>query len=243
MALMKLGMTISPQKDLDGAVTTLRRALTDFQTLAAAEPGDARVLRRLAGTHMYIGRRLAVMGHVGEAVPSLREAIRITDGVIARNRKDWLAQNYSWRSSQELAKALAAQGQRNEALTFARKAIGAAEAARSADGANPVTQSFLPQAWSNAGEVYVALAAQGASPGAGPRGLARGSRFVPEKRRNVGKDTDWRRGPNRLGSPAGTRPGRGQTLRNGRSRSPLRAGRSAETRGRRHLRSRFSCFP
>ena len=164
MALMKLGMTISPEKDLNGALTMLRRALADFQTVATAQPGDARVLRRLAGTHMYIGRRLAVTGHVAEAVPSLREAIRITDGVIARNRKDLLAQNYSWRSSQELAKALAAQGQRNEALTFARKAIGAAEAARSADGANPVTQSFLPQAWSNAGEVYVALAAQGGTP-------------------------------------------------------------------------------
>jgi hypothetical protein len=164
MALMKLGATISPQKDLSGAIAMLRRALVDFQTLAAAQPGDARVLRRLAGTHMYIGRRLAVTGHTAEAVPSLRDAIRITDGVIGKNPKDWLALNYSWRASQELAKALAAQQQRNEALDYSRKAIAAAQAARSADGANPVTQSFLPQAWSNLGEVHATLAAAAGAP-------------------------------------------------------------------------------
>ncbi len=164
MALMKLGMTISPEKDLAGAVTTLRRALVDFQIVAAAQPGDARVLRRLAATHMYIGRRLAGTGHTAEAVPSLRDAIRITDGVIGKNPKDLLALNYSWRSSQELAKALAAQRQRSEALEFSRKAIRAAEAARLADGANPVTQSFLPQAWSTSGEVYARLAAASGVP-------------------------------------------------------------------------------
>jgi hypothetical protein len=164
MALMKLGATISPQKDLSGAIAMLRRALVDFQTLVAAQPGDARVLRRLAGTHMYIGRRLAVTGHTAEAVPSLRDAIRITDGVIGKNPKDWLALNYSWRASQELAKALAAQQQRNEALDYSRKAIAAAQAARSADGANPVTQSFLPQAWSNLGEVHATLAAAAGAP-------------------------------------------------------------------------------
>jgi tetratricopeptide (TPR) repeat protein len=113
---------------------------------------------------MYIGRRLAVTGHTAEAVPSLRDAIRITDGVIGKNPKDWLALNYSWRASQELAKALAAQQQRNEALDYSRKAIAAAQAARSADGANPVTQSFLPQAWSNLGEVHATLAAAAGAP-------------------------------------------------------------------------------
>jgi eukaryotic-like serine/threonine-protein kinase len=163
MAFMKLGMTISPEKDLHSALAMLRRAEADFQTLSVAQPGEVRVLRRLAATHMYIGRRLAVTGHGAAAVPSLREAIRITDGVTAKNPKDLLAQNYTWRASQELAKVMAEQQQRSDALLFSRKAIAAAEAARSADGANPVTQSFLPQAWSNAGYVYATLAAAGAS--------------------------------------------------------------------------------
>jgi len=164
MALMKLGMTISPEKDLNDALTSLRRAQADFQTLSEAQPGEARVLRRLAATHMYIGRRLASTGHAADAKPSLREAIRITDAVLSRNPKDLLALNYSWRSSQELAKVLAAQRQRSEALRFSGKAIEAAESARAVDGANPVTQSFLPQAYANAGEVHAILAA---APGAG----------------------------------------------------------------------------
>jgi hypothetical protein len=126
----------------------LRRARADFQTLSVAQPGEARVLRRLAATHMYIGRRLAATGHGAAAAPSLREAIRIADGVTARNPKDLLAQNYTWRASQELTKVMAGQQQRSDAPLISRKAIAAGEAARSADGANPVTQSFLPQAWS-----------------------------------------------------------------------------------------------
>jgi hypothetical protein len=159
MALLKLGMTISPEKDLNGAVTTLRRAQTDFRMLAEAHPGEARVLRRLAATHLYIGRRLASRGHTTEAAPSLREAIRITDTVLGKNPKDLVALNYSWRASQELAKILASGLQRSEAVQFSAKAIAAAQTARSADGANPVTQSFLPQAYANAGDVYAALAA------------------------------------------------------------------------------------
>jgi len=160
MALMKLGMTISPEKDLNSALTMLRRAQADFLTLSQAQPGDARVLRRLAATYMYIGRRLASTGHTAGAAPSLREAIRITDAVIGKNAKDLLALNYSWRASQELAKVLAAQQQPSESLHFSRKAIAAAEAARAADSANPVTQSLLPQAYFNAGEVQTALAAE-----------------------------------------------------------------------------------
>ena len=155
MAVMKLGMTIAPEKDLNGALTALRRAMADFQAVATAQPGDARVLRRLAATHMYVGKRLAATGHAVEAEPSLREALRITDGVTAKNPKDLLALNYAWRASQELAKVAAVQQRRGEALAFANKAIAAATAARSADGANPVTQAFLPQAWSNAGDVHV----------------------------------------------------------------------------------------
>jgi hypothetical protein len=170
MALMKLGMTIPAEKDLNSAIATLRRALGDFQAVADAEPANARVLRRLAATHMYIGRRLAATGHGPEGAPSLRQAIRITDGVIARNPKDLLALNYFWRASQELAKVLAARQQRADALEFARKAIGAAQAARGADGANPVTQSFLPQAWANAGDVYAVLAAAPGNPAAQRRG-------------------------------------------------------------------------
>ena len=158
MAVMKLGMTIPAEKDLNGALTMLRRAQADFQAVATAQPRDARVLRRLAATHMYVGRRLAATGHTAEAEPGLREALRIIDGVTAKNPKDLIALNYAWRSSQELAKVLAAQQRRGEAIAFANKAISAAIAARSADGANPVTQSFLPQAWSNAGDVHASLA-------------------------------------------------------------------------------------
>jgi serine/threonine protein kinase len=164
MALMKLGMTISPEKNLNGAVTMLRRAQADFRTLSEAQPGEARVLRRLAATYMYIGRRLASTGDVAGAAPNLREATRITDAVLGKNPKDLLALNYSWRASQELAKALAAQQQPSEALLFSRKAVASAEAARGADGANPVTQSFLPQAYATAGEVHAMLAAAPAAP-------------------------------------------------------------------------------
>jgi len=159
MALMKLGMTISPEKDLDSVVTTLRRAQADFQYLAETQPGEARVLRRLAATYMYTGRRLASTGHTADAALSLREAIRIADIVLSNNPNDLLALNYSWRSSQELAKALATQQQRGDALHFSGKAIVCAQAARAADGANPVTQSFLPQAYATAGEVRAILAA------------------------------------------------------------------------------------
>jgi hypothetical protein len=166
MALMKLGMTISPERDLNAVVATLRRAQADFQYLADAQPGEARVLRRLAATYMYTGRRLASSGHTAEAAPGLREAVRITDTVLSKNPNDLLALNYSWRSSQDLAKALAAQYQRNDALYFSGKAITSAEAARAADGANPVTQSFLPQAYAVAGEVRgVFAAAPGATVG------------------------------------------------------------------------------
>jgi serine/threonine protein kinase/tetratricopeptide (TPR) repeat protein len=166
MALMKLGMTIPPEKDLNAAVTTLRRAQQDFQFVADAQPGEARVLRRLAATYMYIGRRLATTGHTPDAAPNLREAIRITDTVLRNNPNDLLALNYSWRSSQVLAKALAAQHQRSDALYFSGKAITSAESARAADGANPVTQSFLPQAYAIAGEVRAVLAtAPGATVG------------------------------------------------------------------------------
>ena len=164
MALMKLGMTIPADKDLDSALAALRRAQADFQRLADSQPGDARVLRRLAATHMYIGRRLAATGHGPAAAPSLLAAITITEGVTGKNPKDLLALNYFWRSSQELAKVLAAQQQREQAIHFAHKAIDAASAARGADGANPVTQSFLPQALSNAGEVHEMLAAAASAP-------------------------------------------------------------------------------
>jgi tetratricopeptide (TPR) repeat protein len=157
MALMKLGMTLSPEKDLNSALTALRRAQADFRTLTE-EHGEARVLKRLAATYMYVGRRLASTGHTDAAVPNLRESLRITDDVLGKNPKDLLALNYSWRCSQELAKALAARQQRNEALHYSSKAIAAAQAARGTDGANPVTQSFLPQAWSTTGQVHATLA-------------------------------------------------------------------------------------
>jgi tetratricopeptide (TPR) repeat protein len=164
MAELKLGATIPADKDLKSALTMLRRALADFKTVSEAQPGSVRVLRKLADTEMFIGLRLSMTGHTAEAVPSLRESIRTAGAVLGKNPQDRIALNYSRRAFQELAKVLASQGQRNEALSFARKAIAAGEAARASDGANPVTQSFLPRAWSNAGDVYETLASAPGAP-------------------------------------------------------------------------------
>jgi len=159
MALWKTANAMPAEQRPGPAVAMLGRAQAVFRTLADTDRGDARHWRNIAGTYVNIGLRLAGAGDVAGALHSRREAIRICEGLIARDPKDRGCLNYLWFNYRATAKTLAAEGQRTEALDLSRKAIGAAQAGRAIDGGNPVTQSWLPQAYATAGAVQEALAA------------------------------------------------------------------------------------
>lgn len=90
---------------------------------------------------------------------SQRAAIRICEDVIGKDPKDRICLNTLWGAYREAATALAAGGQRSEALELSSRAIGAAEAARAIDRGNAATESYLPQAYATVGAVHAALAA------------------------------------------------------------------------------------
>ncbi len=158
MALTKTGDAYPLDAGSTEAETLLRKALAIFNTLAQADPSDLGITRNISSIYTFLARRQKHAGNTAEALRSYHEVIRIDEGLLANGSRNVPALRGLWRACNESARMLADRNQRAEALDLVNKAVAAAEAARTADPANAVTQAMLPEARANEAAVYEHLA-------------------------------------------------------------------------------------
>jgi tetratricopeptide (TPR) repeat protein len=163
MALVKIGNAFLPEEG-DAAMRALGEARAIFESRPNGAVNEQMVRYGLGSVSHFMALRQQHAGDMAGAMRSYREAIRINEALLANGTPHLQLQRALWIDYQELGKAQATLHQRADALDSVRKAVAAAETARSIDPSNAVTQSLLPQAYATEGGIRARFAGASGAP-------------------------------------------------------------------------------
>jgi tetratricopeptide (TPR) repeat protein len=122
-----------PKEEWAGSLADLEESEGILQKLAAADPRSINKMRTLALVQEYEGRRLDKMGRIDDAVAKMRQSLATTEQVLAHNPSDLGLLSQELASEEDLAEALAHQGDRPGALELERHALAHAQQLRVPD--------------------------------------------------------------------------------------------------------------
>jgi tetratricopeptide (TPR) repeat protein/tRNA A-37 threonylcarbamoyl transferase component Bud32 len=127
VALGSVGDVLLAQGHTAAAVAQYRIALAETEALAAANPGDERVLRHLAVRHNHLGSALFEQGDTDAALAEYRADLAISAAVAAAHPDDAPRQRDLSVTHEKIADALGSRGEFAAALAEYRTSVALSE--------------------------------------------------------------------------------------------------------------------
>lgn len=144
-----------PAEDAAEGLILLEEARSIFEAVGAKDPNDRSIPMQLWYTQLRMVPKLFEAGNATEAVRLGRDAARKGIEIESKTPRNMSVRMGMLHLYENLAKVPVAVLPRVEALGYSEKAIAEAQTARGLDPRNPVTQSYLPEAYGLAGDVAV----------------------------------------------------------------------------------------
>jgi serine/threonine protein kinase len=155
MVLTRLGQALDGSDEIDESLASLRRAEALAKD-AGAEKGPVQQRGNLALIYELEGRRLEAQGKTNEALAAYRDSVRVSEALYADSPKSYRSQVQD--SYRYLALALAAAGNRAEALEYAARMRAHAEKIVAAEPENSQLPAIAAGSSEATGLVYARLA-------------------------------------------------------------------------------------
>jgi non-specific serine/threonine protein kinase/serine/threonine-protein kinase len=119
----QVGKVLAARGERDAGAQRLRAALATYEQLAAADPSDASIRRRLSITYINLGDVLAGAGRVGESLEYYRKGLTALETLAMADPENQQLQRDVSLTLAFTADALAETGQTEEARRFTSAAI------------------------------------------------------------------------------------------------------------------------
>jgi tetratricopeptide (TPR) repeat protein len=145
--MLRLGIVEVPPSGLQGSLDALRGAAANLESLLRTSPGDSRYRSQLAIAQEFTGNRLRDLGRLPESIAAYRQSLDGADSILAADPANRSAYSQAAATSSGLVRALAASGERQEALGHGQAAIARAEACASHCAEKASCTRYLANAW------------------------------------------------------------------------------------------------